>query len=126
MIGGLVRLARFGKTARRGSFQVSDTRIFPQFRKHFVKTFVRRLPTISGELSGGMKQKEAKPLLMAAWDAWLQKKGISHNDATGRDALQFYYELQDTKSPLLGFISRARDKWDVVYDWLVSEGRVGL
>jgi hypothetical protein len=73
-----------------------------------------------------MKQKEAKSLLIAAWDAWLEERGIGHNDATGRDALQFYYELQDAKSPLLGFISRARDKWDVVHDWLVSERRVGL
>jgi hypothetical protein len=77
------------------------------------------------ELLDGMKQKEAKPLLIDAWDAWLENRGIDHNDATGRDALQFYYELQDKKSPLLGFISRARDKWDVVHDWLVIERRVG-
>ena len=73
-----------------------------------------------------MKQNEAKPLLIAAWDKWLKQRGINPNDATGRDALQFYYELQDTKSLLLRFISRARDKWDVIHDWLVSERRVGL
>jgi hypothetical protein len=73
-----------------------------------------------------MKLREAKPLLISAWDVWLQEKGIDHNDATGRDVLQFYYKLQDTKSPLLRFISRARDKYDVIHDWLVSERRVGL
>jgi hypothetical protein len=78
------------------------------------------------ESLGGMKQKDAKPLVIAAWDAWLEKRGIDDKDATGRDALQFYYDLQDTNSPLLRFISRGRDKWDVVHDWLVIERRLGL
>jgi hypothetical protein len=73
-----------------------------------------------------MKQKEARPLVVAAWDAWAAKRGLNSADATGRDALQFYYELQDVSSPLLKFISREREKWQVIHDWLVSERRIGL
>lgn len=73
-----------------------------------------------------MKQKEAEPLVIAAWDEWVMKRGLDPEKATGRDALQFYYELQDANSPLLKFISRARDKWQVIHDWLVSQRRVGL
>jgi hypothetical protein len=72
-----------------------------------------------------MKQKEAKPLVLNAWDAWAAKRSLDPAKATGRDALQFYYELKDAKSPLLGFISRAQEKWLVVHDWLVSERRIG-
>jgi hypothetical protein len=43
------------------------------------------------------------------------------NDATGRDLLQFYYELQDAKSPLLKFMSRGRDKWLIIHEWLSDE-----
>jgi hypothetical protein len=73
-----------------------------------------------------MKQKEARPLVVAAWDVWATKRGLDNADATGRDALQFYYELQDVNSPLLKFISREREKWQVIHDWLVSERRIGL
>jgi nuclear transport factor 2 (NTF2) superfamily protein len=72
-----------------------------------------------------MKLNEAKPLVIAAWDDWAAKSGISPNYAEGRDALRFYYELQDTKSPLLRFMSRARDKWEVIYDWLMHERQIG-
>jgi hypothetical protein len=73
-----------------------------------------------------MKLSEAKPLVIAAWDDWAAKRGIKPDYAEGRDALRFYYELQETKSPLLRFISRARDKWEVIYYWLMSERQVGL
>lgn len=69
-----------------------------------------------------MKQKEAKPLVFAAWNTWLEERGIDRSDATGRDLLQFYYDLQDTKSPLLRFMSRGRDKWLIIHEWL-SGGR---
>ena len=72
-----------------------------------------------------MKQSEVKPLVLEAWDAWAAKRGLDPAKATGRDALQFYYELKDTNSPLLRFISRAREKWLVVHDWLASERRIG-
>jgi hypothetical protein len=73
-----------------------------------------------------MKLSEAKPLVIAAWDDWAAKKGIMPGYGEGRDALRFYYELQDAKSPLLRFISRARDKWQVIYEWLMRERQVGL
>jgi hypothetical protein len=73
-----------------------------------------------------MKLKEAKPLVIAAWDDWAAKRGLRPDNAAGRDTLQFYYELQDAKSPLLKFDSRTREKWQVIHDWLVSEQRVGL
>ena len=73
-----------------------------------------------------MKLKEAKPLVIAAWDDWAAKRGLRPDNAEGRDTLQFYYELQDAKSPLLKFNSRTREKWQVIHDWLVSEQRVGL
>jgi hypothetical protein len=73
-----------------------------------------------------MKLSEAKPLVIAAWDDWATKRGITPDYAEGRDALRFYYELQEEKSPLLRFISRARDKWEVIYYWLMSERQVGL
>jgi hypothetical protein len=72
-----------------------------------------------------MKQNEARPLVLKAWDAWAAKRGVDPATATGRDALQFYYELKEANSPLLGFISRTREKWLVIHDWLVSEGRIG-
>jgi hypothetical protein len=71
-----------------------------------------------------MKQQEAKPLVIAAWDEWVAAKGLAPDDVNGRDALQFYYELQDKKSPLLKFIARVRDKWEIVHDWLIAEGRL--
>jgi hypothetical protein len=73
-----------------------------------------------------MKQKDARPQIIAAWDEWVAGRGLDPGKASGRDALQFYFDLQDMKSPLLRFSSRARDKWEVIYDWLQAERRVGL
>jgi hypothetical protein len=72
-----------------------------------------------------MKQREAKLLMLEAWDAWLKKSNLNPQAATGRDALQFFYELQDKKSPLLNFFSRTRDKWQVVHEWLLDERHFG-
>jgi len=44
--------------------------------------------------------------------------------ATGRDALKFYVELEDTRSPLLNFETRRRDKWQIVHDWLLGAQRI--
>jgi hypothetical protein len=103
-----------------------DTIIFPHLEKRFVKLSAQGYAAKRGRPSGWMKQKEAKPLVVAAWDAWAIKRGLDNADATGRHALQFYYELQDVNSPLLKFISREREKWQVIHDWLVSERRIGL
>ena len=72
-----------------------------------------------------MKVKDAKPLIVAAWDKWVIAQGIDPTEATGRDTLKFYLELQDARSPLLEFSSKGRDKWPIIHRWLVSERRVG-
>src|SRR5262249_9698483 len=73
--------------------------------------------------TAGMKQKDARALMMQEWDQWLQTQSIARREATGRDSLKFYFELQDKRSPLLDFQTRGRDKWDVVHGWLVGARR---
>jgi hypothetical protein len=67
-----------------------------------------------------MKQKDARALMIEEWDRWLQSQSIAPREATGRDSLKFYIELQDKRSPLLEFQTRGRDKWDVIYGWLIG------
>ena len=71
-----------------------------------------------------MKQKDARALMMQEWDRWLQTQSIAPREATSRDSLKFYFELQDKRSALLNFQSRGRDKWQIVHSWLLSEHRV--
>jgi hypothetical protein len=71
-----------------------------------------------------MKQAEAKPLLIKEWDRWVRAQSIDSDMATGRDALKFYVELEDTRSPLLNFQTRHRDKWQIVHDWLLGAQRI--
>lgn len=54
----------------------------------------------------------------------MQKQALDADDASGRDSLKFFIELQDSKSLLLNFQTRGRDKWLTIHDWLVSEARV--
>ena len=68
-----------------------------------------------------MKQKEAKILIAQAWDRWLLTQSIHPDQATGRDTLKFFFELQDSKSDLLDFQSRGRDKWHIINGWLLRE-----
>jgi hypothetical protein len=68
-----------------------------------------------------MKQKEAKLLIVREWDHWLRTQSINPDHASGRDTLKFYFELQDTKSSLLDFQSRGRDKWHIINGWLLRE-----
>lgn len=68
-----------------------------------------------------MKQKEAKSLIVQEWERWLQMQSIDPDLASGRDTLKFYFELQDTKSTLLDFQSRGRDKWHIINSWLLRE-----
>jgi hypothetical protein len=70
-----------------------------------------------------MKQKDAKALMMQEWDRWLEIQSIAPREATGRDSLKFYFELQDKRSPLLEFQTRGRDKWDIVHGWLIGQRR---
>lgn len=68
-----------------------------------------------------MKQKEAKILISREWERWLQTQSLDADHATGRDTLKFYFELQDSKSDLLDFQSRGRDKWHIINAWLLRE-----
>jgi hypothetical protein len=69
----------------------------------------------------GMKQKEAKALITREWERWLQTQSIDVATVTGRETLKFYFELQDSKSTLLDFQSRGRDKWHIINSWLLRE-----
>lgn len=71
-----------------------------------------------------MKQKEAKAQIVQAWQRWLQAQSIDPHEATGRETLKFYFELQDQGSDLLDFQSRGRDKWLIVNAWLLREHHV--
>jgi hypothetical protein len=79
------------------------------------------LPEFDTDRPRGMKQKEAKVLIVREWEQWLQSQSIDPASAGGRDTLKFYFELQDRKSELLDFQSRGRDKWQIVHAWLVRE-----
>ena len=68
-----------------------------------------------------MKQKEAKILITREWERWLQTQSVAPHNATGRDTLKFFFELQDRKSDLLDFQSRGRDKWHIINSWLLRE-----
>ena len=70
-----------------------------------------------------MKQKDARTLMIQEWDRWLQTQSIAPREASGRDSLKFFFELQDKSSPLLDFQTRGRDKWDVVHGWLMGQRR---
>lgn len=71
-----------------------------------------------------MRQYERKSLVLQEWDRWIQTQPIDPANATARDTLKFFYELEDRRSPLLNFQSTGRDKWQVVHAWLLREGRV--
>lgn len=72
-----------------------------------------------------MKRDLAHRLILEAWEDWAQRRGLDNSNATGRDTLQFFHELQDAKSPLLNFgIRRRRDHWQTIHGWLVQAGRV--
>jgi hypothetical protein len=71
-----------------------------------------------------MKQQAVKPLIIREWDRWVQAQPISPETASARDSYKFFLELKEARSPLLDFPPRGQDKWQIVYGWLLSEGRV--
>jgi hypothetical protein len=71
-----------------------------------------------------MRQHERKSRLLLEWDRWLQAQPVARRRPTARDTLKFFYELEDSRSPLVDFRSGRRDKWQVVHAWLVELGRV--
>jgi hypothetical protein len=90
----------------------------PPDQRAFVTAFNGRV-----ELDRGMKQKDAKTLIIQEWDRWLQSQSIARAEASGRDSLKFFFELQDQRSPLLNFQTRGRDKWEVVHTWVIGGRR---
>jgi hypothetical protein len=71
-----------------------------------------------------MKQEEAKRLIIQEWDRWVQTQSVEPGKATGRDALKFFFELQDAHSVLLDFQTRGRDNWQIVHAWLRGARRL--
>ena len=71
-----------------------------------------------------MQQWQRKSLIRFAWERWLLDPSLDPEEATGRDTLEFFYELQEKKSPLAKFQSTGRDKWKMVHRWLLGDGRI--
>jgi hypothetical protein len=71
-----------------------------------------------------MKQEQAKRLLIQEWDNWIKQQRIAAGEATGRESLKFFFELEDARSPLLDFRSKEGDKWLVIHGWLLRAGRL--
>ncbi len=71
-----------------------------------------------------MRRDQRESRLLQEWQQWLQTQPLGRRRPTARDTLKFFYELEDSRSPLLDFRSGRRDKWQVVHAWLVEMGRV--
>jgi hypothetical protein len=71
-----------------------------------------------------MRQNERKSRILLEWDRWLQTQPVAPRRPTARDTLKFFYELEDSQSPLLDFRSGRRDKWQLIHAWLLEFGRV--
>jgi hypothetical protein len=71
-----------------------------------------------------MRREDAKRLIIREWDRWIQTQFIDPGGATGRDSLKFFLELQNTRPALLDFQARGRDKWQMVYAWLLGARRL--
>jgi hypothetical protein len=71
-----------------------------------------------------MRQHERKSRILLEWDRWLQAQPVARRRPTARDTLKFFYELEDSGSPLLDFRSGRRDKWQMIHAWLLEFGRV--
>src|ERR1700745_829292 len=72
-----------------------------------------------------MKRRQAKRLIIEAWDSWLKAQAFDVTGPNGRESLKFFVELEDARSPLLEFDPRGRDKWLIIHSWLQSASRVG-
>jgi hypothetical protein len=71
-----------------------------------------------------MRKYERKSLILREWDSWIQTHPVDPPAPTARDALKFFYELQDRRSPLLEFRPGRGDKWQLIHGWLLNERRV--
>jgi hypothetical protein len=71
-----------------------------------------------------MRQEAAKRLIIREWDRWVQTQSFDSSGASGRDSLKFFLELQDARSAILDFQTGGRDKWQMVYAWLLGARRL--
>jgi hypothetical protein len=69
-----------------------------------------------------MTKEESRLRVMQEWISWRDANGVTA-EARGNDALRFYSHLQSNHPELLRFRS-SRDRWEVVHDWLLSNGCV--
>jgi hypothetical protein len=67
-----------------------------------------------------MRQAQRKLLIRSEWERWLLDHSLDPEEATSRDCLKFFYDLQGKKSPLLEFRPRGHDKWEIVHQWLLG------
>jgi hypothetical protein len=63
----------------------------------------------------------AKQAVIKEWDDWASKHG---EDVVG-DGMLFFGYLQRERPDLLLDFKHPGDKWQIVYTWLLREGRVG-
>ncbi len=71
-----------------------------------------------------MKSHECKSQLILEWEPCLQTPHLDPPGPTARETLRFFCDLQDSRSPLLDFRPRRRDRWRVIHELLLNEGRV--
>jgi hypothetical protein len=102
----------------------TGSRIEPAQAKPARLTQPRRASPLRAGDARSMRQHERKSRLLLEWDRWLQAQPVARRRPTARDTLKFFYELEDSRSPLLDFRSGRRDKWHLVHAWLVELGRV--
>ncbi|GLR89576.1 hypothetical protein GCM10007857_62890 [Bradyrhizobium iriomotense] len=73
-----------------------------------------------GQKRASTYHTQRKLRIIREWRRWLQAHSIDRGAATPRDTLNFFYELQDKRSPLLKFQPRGRDKWEIINSWLLA------
>ena len=82
---------------------------------------MRRGSAFAGASGFDMKQADAKPLIIAAFDAWRTERGLRR--PTGHDAFAFFGDLNREHPKLLDFRCSG-DKWQRVHGWLIRARRV--
>ena len=69
-----------------------------------------------------MKQAEAKPRIIAAFDDWVKAGG--RRNPTGFDGFSFFGDIKRDRPALLEFRTPNPDKWQAIHGWLIQAKRV--
>ena len=69
-----------------------------------------------------MKKADAQILVYREFDAWVKRELPEGKEPSGTEALAFYVDLVNQKSPALEFRTRG-DPWQTVHAWLLSTHR---